>query len=126
MPCVHPDDRRDPRYVGDAVIRTYRRVGLSRLLADLGWPADTAAVRVTGGIGTLLLRTDADALWHPALAPVPSVVPITPEQAAQRNATCRTCPRYRPESDRCGLCGCAFVIAERVVSPVACCPEAHW
>ncbi len=126
MPCVHADDWRDPRYVGDAVIRTYRHLGLTRLLADLSWPAETTAVHISGGIGSLLLRVGAEPQWLPVIAPMPSAVPITPEQAARRITACRSCSSYRADSDRCGMCGCAFVIAERVISPVARCLGGRW
>lgn len=54
------------------------------------------------------------------------VTPITREQAEDRIAICHACPHYRADSDRCGLCGCAFVIAEWAASHVARCPEARW
>jgi hypothetical protein len=52
--------------------------------------------------------------------------PPSPAEIERRAAACRACPHYRADSDRCGLCGCAFVIAERVASPVARCPEGRW
>jgi hypothetical protein len=50
----------------------------------------------------------------------------SPGEIERRTGLCRVCPSYRVDSDRCSLCGCAFVIAERVASPVARCPESRW
>jgi hypothetical protein len=52
--------------------------------------------------------------------------PPSPVEVERRAALCRVCHHYRADSDRCGLCGCAFVITERVASPIARCPEGRW
>jgi hypothetical protein len=52
--------------------------------------------------------------------------PSNHAEVERRATCCRSCPHYRADSDRCGLCGCAFIIAERVASPVARCPEGRW
>ena len=52
--------------------------------------------------------------------------PPSQAEVERRAALCRACHHYRADSDRCGLCGCAFVITERVASPVAHCAEGRW
>ena len=52
--------------------------------------------------------------------------PPSPSEIEHRASICRACPHYRADSDRCGMCGCAFVIAERARSRVARCPEGGW
>jgi hypothetical protein len=51
---------------------------------------------------------------------------LTDTDIATRSATCHACARYDAQRDRCGLCGCGFVIAERVRAPLARCPEGRW
>jgi len=126
LPCATPADQRDPRYLGDAAIRMYRELGLTRLLADLGWPADQPAVRVVGGIGSLVLRADTAPVWEPHVQIIVGQEPVAPELGAAREAACTVCPHYRSETDRCGLCGCGFVVAERARSAVARCPGGRW
>jgi hypothetical protein len=50
----------------------------------------------------------------------------SPGEIQRRAGICHVCPRYRADSDRCGLCGCACIITERVASPVAHCLEGRW
>lgn len=129
LPCVHADDRRDPRYIGDAVIRAYRHLGMRQLLIDLGWPADTPAVRIAGGIGNLLLSAHNDAgtfvaSERPNTAEI--LTPVSPAVAAQREHVCFACTYYQPNVDRCALCGCGWVVRDRARSPVAHCPDQRW
>ncbi len=52
--------------------------------------------------------------------------PPTAEEIERRRASCLTCDRYCPGNDQCSLCGCGFVVAERIRSPVAHCPGGRW
>jgi len=52
--------------------------------------------------------------------------PPTAEEVDRRRSTCLACDRYRPGNDQCSLCGCGFIIAERIRSPVAHCPGGRW
>jgi hypothetical protein len=123
--------RDNPTYVGDHVIRHYRSLGLAALLRDLDADPSTPAMTIVGGIGTLTLRADGSEQWKPVTVDRPPPATIRPstmpaDEAARRVALCRACPHYRADSNRCGLCGCAFVIAERIASLVAHCPEDRW
>jgi len=74
---------------------------------------------------TLVLRETGNELIEAApLSARP--VPPTSEEIARRRASCLACVSYQPGSDRCALCGCGFVIAERIRSPVARCPGNRW
>ncbi len=53
-------------------------------------------------------------------------MPPTAAEITRRRESCLACTSYRPDSDRCALCGCGFVIAERTRSAVAHCPEGRW
>ena len=65
---------------------------------------------------------------RPAPPPIPVAVlsPVSAELAAQRLAACAGCDRYRPASDRCGMCGCSDTVSRRSTSPVAPCPAGRW
>lgn len=50
----------------------------------------------------------------------------SPGEIERRVGICLSCPHYRSNNDQCGLCGCAFVVAERTRSSVARCPGGRW
>ena len=50
----------------------------------------------------------------------------SPGEIERRIGICRACPHYRSGNDQCGLCGCAFVVAERTRSAVARCSGGRW
>lgn len=52
--------------------------------------------------------------------------PLPAAAATARLAACRACPHLRPETDRCGLCGCGDTVARRAASPWASCPDGRW
>lgn len=96
-----------------------------RHLADVpGWTAPEIIV-IHETDRSLVMRPTGNDLIETApledLPPAPST-----EASEQRAGCCRACPHYRIGSDQCALCGCAFVIAERVASSVARCPEGRW
>lgn len=96
-----------------------------RHLADVpGWSAPEIIV-VREADRSLVMRPTGNDLIETAsvddLPPAPS-----PEEAELRAGCCRACPHYRTGNDQCAMCGCAFVIAERVRSRVARCPEGRW
>jgi hypothetical protein len=45
-------------------------------------------------------------------------------EARRRQAICHACPLYRPDSNRCGKCGCSVAIKPWLNS--ATCPEVRW
>jgi hypothetical protein len=51
---------------------------------------------------------------------------VPPDLAISRHATCRECPKYRAESDKCGTCGCSSTMTEASKSPWRKCPENRW
>jgi len=51
---------------------------------------------------------------------------LDPAVITVRMEACHACPHHVPAMDRCRLCGCAFVVAERARSRVARCPEGRW
>lgn len=53
--------------------------------------------------GQVLSYLQAKARWVAAGCPQP-----TPEQLAEREATCRTCPSWNSGRDGCGKCGCGI------------------
>lgn len=82
-------------------------------------------VVVREGERSLILRPSGNDLIETAPLGERMPPPI-PAAIERRTGICQTCSHYRAESDRCGLCGCAFAVAERVQSPVARCPEDRW
>jgi hypothetical protein len=94
-----------------------------RHLSDLPDTPPIAVIREAGR--SLIMRPTGNDLIE--TTPLDERLPApNPAEVERRDACCRACPHYRAESDRCGLCGCAFVIAERVASPVASCPGGRW
>lgn len=95
----------------------------SRHLSDLPDAPPLAVIREPDR--SLIMRPSGNELIE--TAPLDERLPSpSPAEIERRSTLCHTCPHYRAESDRCGRCGCAFVIAERVASPVAHCPEGRW
>ena len=94
-----------------------------RHLSDLSDAPQIAVIREAAR--SLIMRPVGNDLIE--TAPIDErLPPPIPAEAERRAALCRACRHYRVDSDRCGLCGCAFVIADRVASPVAHCLEGHW
>lgn len=56
----------------------------------------------------------------------PRLPPLTEDHISARRAACHACPRYKPEGDKCGLCGCGAIIAQRTASKFATCPDGRW
>jgi hypothetical protein len=112
----------DSPFTADSVVRYYQ----GRTLAD--WKRDTGdtvdEVTIVAGIGTLVL--DALGTRYTQARASMAPWPVSEDVIVQRSTVCRACSRYRAGSDQCTLCGCAFVVAERIRSPVAHCPEGRW
>ncbi|MBA3936253.1 MAG: hypothetical protein H0X38_02240 [Planctomycetes bacterium] len=89
-----------------------------------GWEAgQTIVVKETER--SLIMRPEGNVLIE--TSPLPPARPAIPvHERERRRATCRACAHYRAGSDRCAVCGCGFVIAERIVSRVARCPGGFW
>lgn len=89
-----------------------------------GWAA--SAIIVVRELGrSFVMRAGGNDLIETApLAERPE--PIAPAEVARRESCCHACGHYRAGSDQCGLCGCGFIVAERVASPLASCPGGHW
>lgn len=89
-----------------------------------GWqPGQTVIVKEAER--SLIMRPSGNTLIETSpLGTAPRA--LAPGDAERRRATCQACTYYRPGSDRCTLCGCGFVIAERVHSRVARCPGGRW
>lgn len=51
---------------------------------------------------------------------------VPAEVTARRTEACKACPSYRPESDKCGTCGCSSTMTEASKSPWRICPEGKW
>ena len=111
-------------YVLDHLIRAYRgrRADLCR---DLGRP-DDCSIHVVAGIGTWYATPSGETFDSNARAAPAPLSPPSTETIAARLAACHACDRYRPESDRCGQCGCASEITQRAASPVQSCPLDRW
>jgi hypothetical protein len=94
-----------------------------RHLGDL--PEDPPIAVIREADRSLVMRPDSNDLIETAPlgdrleAPSPSEIEL-------RTALCRACQHYRNGNDQCGLCGCAFVVAERARSAVARCPRGRW
>ncbi len=112
----------DSPFTADSVVRYYQ----GRTLAD--WQRDTEdradGVTIVAGIGTLVL--DALGTRFRPINCSAVLLPMSEDVIVHRSATCAVCPRYRAGNDQCALCGCAFVVAERIRSRVARCPEGRW
>jgi hypothetical protein len=64
---------------------------------------------------------------HIEIDPVDDLPPAPlPDEIARRAAICCSCQHYRASNDRCALCACAFVVAERSRSPLARCLGGCW
>lgn len=101
----------------------------TRHLADVpGWSAaEVIVVRETDR--SLVMRCDRPATTSSRRRR--SMICRQPHRRKKRSSVliadcCRVCPHYRAGNDQCAMCGCAFVIAERVRSRVARCPEGRW
>jgi hypothetical protein len=108
LECVPRSARRDPRYVGDHVIRHYRPLGLADLLRDLGADPSTTSLTITGGIGCLTMHADGSEDWRPvARTESPPPRPSSPELADSRRAACQACDAWREARCSAAGCGCA-------------------
>lgn len=52
--------------------------------------------------------------------------PPTEAMIQARIDACNRCEYYRAESDKCGICGCAAIVAQRSRSILGSCPKGHW
>ena len=95
----------------------------SRHLSDLPNAPPIAVIREADR--SLIMRSSGNDLIETAPLDEP-LQPPSQAEAERRAAICRACHHYQADRDRCGLCGCAFIIAERVASPVAHCLEGNW
>jgi hypothetical protein len=112
----------DSPFTADSVVRYYQGQTLVDWQRDTGDTADE--VTIVAGIGTLVVDAHG-----PRFTPVNSSavqLSLSEDMVAHRSAVCAACPRYRAGNDQCALCGCAFVVADRIRSPVARCPEGRW
>jgi hypothetical protein len=120
-------DKGPGRYALDRVADQWRGRSLADLSAVLGRDLGAELV-IEAGNGRLVLHPNGNT-WSTrtvageVVAPLPPVDPVVIEQ---RLAACHTCPHHRPESDRCGLCGCGAVVEQLASSPVASCPDRRW
>jgi hypothetical protein len=94
-----------------------------RHLSDLPDAPTIAVVREADR--SLIMRPSGNDLIETTLLEE-RLPPPKPAEVERRATCCRSCPYYRADTDRCGMCGCAFVIAERVASLVARCPKGQW
>ena len=109
-------------FTADSVVRYYQERSLADWQRDTG---DTATeVTIAAGIGTLVLGVEGT--WFTPRPASGSLLPLPDETILRRSAACAQCSHYRARSDQCGICGCAFVVAERIRSPLARCPENRW
>jgi len=107
LDCVPENIRDKPLYVGDHIIRHYRRLGLASLLRDLGLPPQESYT-ITGGIGTLTMYADGREDWNPALTAKPTPPrPADPHEAEARRAICQACPSLVDFRCTASGCGCA-------------------
>ena len=123
--------RHIPKYVGDHAIRHYKSRHISDLQRDLGLPEDQSQIiEIIGGIGTLIMRWNGNEFNStiPNREPPPQRPDLTTEQIEARRATCHACPSgmYEAAPDRCRMCGCSGMMAQRTTSPWASCPREHW
>jgi len=89
-----------------------------------GWSKPETIVLREADRSLVMRETGNDLIDTGPLEDRPS--PPTAEDIERRRASCLTCDRYRPGNDQCSLCGCGFVVAERIRSPVARCPGGRW
>lgn len=85
-----------------------------------GWSKPETIVLREADRSLVMRETGNDLIDTAPLEDLPS--PPTAEEIDARRASCLACDRYRPGNDQCSLCGCGFVVAERIRSPVARCP----
>jgi len=89
-----------------------------------GWSSPEITVLREPERSLVMRETGNDLIDTTPLEDRPS--PPTAEEIDRRRASCLACDRYRPGNDQCAMCGCGFVIAERIRSPVAHCPAGRW
>jgi hypothetical protein len=125
LECVPAAARRDPRYVGDHVIRPYRPLGLAALLRDLQADPSTPELEIVGGIGRLVLRPGGE-VWVPAIprVPIPPPRPAGPALEAARRAACSACTSWRDA--RCSAAGCGCTGEGRPQIWSSLCPQQRW
>jgi glycosyltransferase involved in cell wall biosynthesis len=71
------------------------------------------------------LRKQVASLMKAAASHVASgLATVTPEEASRRLAICDQCEHHRPESNRCGLCGCGLSL--KVTWATQHCPDGRW
>jgi hypothetical protein len=112
----------DSPFTADSVVRYYQGRNLADWRRDTGDMADE--ITIVAGIGTLVLDAHG-----PRFTPMNSsavLLPLSDDVIVSRSSACAACPHYRPGSDQCAICGCAFIVAERARSLVAHCPEGRW
>jgi hypothetical protein len=126
LPCVPLAVRDSDRYAKDHVIRYYRNQTLADLSRDLGHPLPDP-FEIVGGIGVLTMTANGN-VFAPAIPDKPPTAQsyVTPDIEAKRKTQCVTCQHYTPEHDRCGMCGCAGQVTDRVKRPWAACPRGYW
>jgi hypothetical protein len=79
---------------------------------------------------TAIIRTPP--LWRQALnfahalaKHVRAGLPQTPSRLRKtRLKTCKACPHFLPENERCGVCGC--FLATKISWQLATCPKGKW
>ena len=107
--------------VAEGAIEMWKRQPIS---AFPGWSTPEIIVLREAERSLILRETGNDLIETTPLPARP--MPPTAAEITRRQASCRACVSYRPGSDRCALCGCGFVIAERTRSAVAHCPGGRW
>ena len=89
-----------------------------------GWSNPQTIVLREPDRSLVMRETGNDLIDTAPLEDRPSPPPA--EEIERRRASCLACDRYRPGNDQCSLCGCGFIVAERIRSPVARCPGGRW
>lgn len=65
-------------------------------------------------------------LGKPVELPKPTPRSVSYEVVQQRVAICKSCDKYRPAIDTCGICGCGAIVSQRASSIVGKCPSNKW
>ncbi len=103
MGDVHPHLAADPRFASLAA-------------KPYPWPPIDEPTKVQKpGLGTMAMSAAKAVVHHVATGGHWA----SEEVKAEREATCRACPKHQADSDRCEICGC-LLKAKRAMASEAC------
>lgn len=71
-------------------------------------------------------NTTTSSLAKPVDVPKAYTRIIPQELVEARAAICKSCDKYKPNIDTCGICGCGAIIKQRASSIVGKCPSNKW